>query len=244
MGQVPTQSEAPYLIIGNGRLAKHIKHYFDLLEIPYLNWFRKSKESPQNLVAQSSKILVLINDDEIESFIAQIKSKFEDKTWIHCSGLLSIPFAESAHPLMTFPNELYDIETYEQIPFITEKGKRTFNDLFPELKNENYAIEPELKPLYHSWCVMSGNFTTILWNRFFEVIESKFGINKRDVYPYLNKITQNLMTSESPLTGPLARNDKGVIEKNLQSLKDEPFAEIYKAFVNTYKKLKESEAKK
>ena len=240
MGQVPEQSEIPYLVIGNGRLAKHIKHYFDLLELPYLNWFRKSEESPQNLVAKSQKILVLIKDDEIENFISQIKSKFESKIWMHCSGLLSTPLAESAHPLMTFTDTLYDLVTYKQIPFVTEKGKLPFGKLFPELPNMSYSIEPELKPLYHAWCVMSGNFTTILWQRFFEVAQKEFGIKKESVFPYLSKITKNLMISDSPLTGPLVRSDKKVIEKNLQALKDEPFAEIYRSFVNTYKKLKGS----
>ena len=240
MGQVPKQGEIPYLIIGNGRLAKHIAHYFDLSGIPYLNWHRKSDESLSSLISQTKKILVLINDDEIENFISQNNKDFEHKTWIHCSGLLSTPLAESAHPLMTFSNFLYDLDTYKSIPFITEKGRENFHDLFPELANINFPIKSELKPLYHAWCVMSGNFTTILWSRFFEMFEKQFGINKEYTFPYLSKISKNLMINESPLTGPLARGDKKVIEKNLLALKDEPFAEIYRAFVNTHNKMKES----
>lgn len=240
MGQVPKQDEFPYLIIGSGRLAKHISHYFDLSEIPYLNWYRKSSKSLSSLISQSQKILVLINDDEIENFISQNKIGFEVKTWIHCSGLLSTSLAESAHPLMTFTNELYYLESYKQIPFITEKGRKTFTELFPELSNPSFEIESELKPLYHAWCVMSGNFTTILWQRFFEMFENKFGINKEYSFPYLKKISENLMKTDSPLTGPLARGDKKVIEKNLLALQDEPFAEIYRSFVNTFNKIKES----
>lgn len=240
MGQVPKQSEVPYLIIGNGRLAKHISLYFDLSEIPYLNWYRKSSKSLSSLISQSQKILVLINDDEIENFILQNKKGFEEKTWIHCSGLLSTTLAESAHPLMAFTNELYDLETYKQIPFVTEKGRKSFKELFPELKNTSFEIEPDLKPLYHAWCVMSGNFTTILWQRFFEVFEKQLNIDKKYSFPYLKMIFENLMKSNSPLTGPLARGDKKVIEKNLLALQDEPFAEIYRSFVNTYNKIKES----
>ena len=240
MGQVPKQDETPYLIIGNGRLAKHIAHYFDLSGIPYLNWYRKSSESLHLLISQAQKILVLINDDEIENFISQNNNDFKHKTWIHCSGLLSTPLAESAHPLMTFSNSLYDLETYKSIPFITEKGRENFHDLFPELANINFPIKSELKPLYHAWCVMSGNFTTILWQRFFDILENDLGIYRKYAYPYLTKIAENLGTSTSPLTGPLARGDKKVIEKNLLALKDEPFVEIYRAFVNTHNKMKES----
>lgn len=244
MGQVPKQVEIPYLIIGNGRLAKHISLYFDLSEIPYLNWSRKSSESLNSLIPQAQKILVLINDDEIENFISQNKKGFENKTWIHFSGLLSTPLAESAHPLMTFTNEHYDLETYKQFPFITEKGRKSFKELFPELPNSSFEIEPELKPLYHAWCVISGNFTTILWTRFFEMFENKFGINKEYTFPYLKMISENLINNDSPLTGPLARGDKKVMDNNLLALKDEPFAEIYSAFVNTYNKMKEGEIKK
>ena len=198
MGQVPKPGGIPYLIIGNGRLAKHIAHYFSLSEIPYLNWYRKSTESLYSLIKQSQKILVLINDDEIENFISQNSPGFEYKTWIHCSGLLSTSLAESAHPLMTFSNELYDLQTYKQIPFITEKGRKSFTELFPELSNPFFEINSEDKSLYHAWCVMSGNFTTILWQRFFDVFELQFGINKKQAFPYLNMISKNLdQTSQS-----------------------------------------------
>lgn len=240
MGQVPARDDYPYLIIGNGRLAKHISHYFDLSGIPYLNWYRKSNEPLNSLLEKAHKILVLISDDEIENFISEHREGYEGKTWIHCSGLLSTPTAESAHPLMTFSDSLYDLETYKSIPFVTEKRRENFHDLFPELTNISFPIKSELKPLYHAWCVMSGNFTTILWQRFFDVLESDLGIYKKYAYPYLNKTVENLEQSKSPLTGPLARGDKKVIEKNLMALKNEPFAEIYRAFVNTYNKMKES----
>lgn len=243
MGQVPAAKAATYLIIGSGKLAKHISHYFDLLGIPYLNWFRKSDESLNSLIAKSEKILVLINDDEIENFISRNNNNNSGKFFIHCSGLLSTPLAESAHPLMTFSTELYDLTTYEQIPFITEKGRKSFIELFPEMRNSSFEIDPGLKPLYHAWCVMSGNFTTILWQRFFEIIEVQFGINKKYAIPYLNKISENLISDKFPLTGPLARGDNKVIEKNMLALKDEPFAEIYGAFVNAYNKMKEGREK-
>lgn len=239
MGQVPEKT--PYLIVGNGRLTKHIKHYFDLLGITYLHWFRGSENDFQELKSKTDKILVLIKDDEIENFILQNKNSSYKNIWIHCSGHLSISDVESAHPLMTFADKLYDLETYKQIPFISEKGKISFPQLFPELKNKSYAIESSQKALYHAWCVMSGNFTTILWSRFFDQFNSDFGIDKNDLFPYLNKITQNLQTDDNPLTGPLVRNDKKVINENITALKDDPFSEVYKAFVNTFDKIRKSE---
>lgn len=114
------------------------------------------------------KILVLIKDDEIEKFISEKKSGIlQDKIFVHFSGLLSIPDAESVHPLITFGENLYDPVTYSKITFITEAGRKSFRELFPELSNPSFQIPAEHKALYHAYCVMSGNFTTILWKSFF-----------------------------------------------------------------------------
>lgn len=246
MGQVPIKNKSSYLLIGRRRFAKHLANYFTLSGIPYLIWSRSSQKSLSRLISSSAKIVVLINDDEIENFILQNRKGFEDKIWIHCSGLLLFPFAESAHPLMTFSEELYDLETYERIPFITEKGKMHFNELFQELHNQSFRIEKELKAYYHAWCVISGNFTTILWERFFEILENEFGISRHYAFTYLSIIGKNLMMNDTPLTGPLSRNDQKVIQKNLTALelKDDPFVLVYKSFVETYNKLNKNKVKK
>jgi hypothetical protein len=83
---------------------------------------------------------------------------------------------------------------------------------------------------------MSGNFTTILWQQFFAVLENRFEINKKNAFPYLNAITRNLLLNKYVLTGPLQRNDKKVIEKNILALKNDPFADVYKSFVKSYKR--------
>lgn len=238
MRQVPVKSKTPYLLIGNGQLSKHLANYFRLSNIAFLTWSRNSQGKLPQLISLSDKIIVLINDDEIENFISKSRVGFEEKIWIHCSGSLTIPFAEGVHPLMTFTNELYDLDTYRQIPFITEIGKKKFSQLFPELSNPTFQIKSELKPYYHAWCVISGNFTTIIWQKFFEILENRFGINKKNAFPYLNTITKNLLLNSSSLTGPLQRNDKKIIKKNILALKDDPFEDVYKSFVKTYKKSK------
>lgn len=239
MGQVP-DNNTTYLIIGKGRLASHFKHYFTLMGVPYLNWYRNCNNSFDKLYERSGKILVLINDDAIESFIKQHK-RADDKVWIHCSGMLTTPLAESAHPLMTFADKLYDLQTYEQVTFVTEKEKLSFTQLFPKLNNQHFAIPSAQKALYHAWAVMGGNFTTLLWKWYLSELESKFGIDKEAAHQYLKQITDNLMHSSAPLTGPLARNDKKVISKHLNELNGTPYRKLYEAFVNTFNELNNRE---
>ena len=240
MGQVPeSKCKRPYLIVGNGRLSNHFRHYFNLLHIPYWHWWRQCGKPFESFYDVSDRILVLISDGAIEDFIREHRSS-GSKIWIHCSGALSTPLADSAHPLMTFTDELYELDTYREIPFICEKGRRSFVELFPELNNPHYVIPSDWKPLYHAWCVMSGNFTTLLWQRFFDVLEDQFGISRQIAYPYLKQISMNLQASQIPLTGPLARNDRATIQKNLESLADEPFRQVYQAFVSAYQSLQHS----
>ncbi len=158
MRQVPgNKVKIPYLIIGNGRLATHLSHYFQQLSIPFLQWWRGCEQDFQSLMDQTAKILVLINDDAIEDFIHNNLITDNHHNWIHCSGLLAIPVAESAHPLMTFSDTLYDLETYQNTLFVTEIGKTSFPELFPELPNPHIAIPSGRKGFYHAWCSMAAD---------------------------------------------------------------------------------------
>lgn len=238
MRQVPASSDKySYLIVGNGRLSKHFQHYFKLKNISFKVWTRNSNESLQSLEREAGGELVLIKDDEIQNFLETNSNTFSKKNIIHCSGMLSTSLAESAHPLMTFTDELYSLETYESITFITEKGRKSFTELFPELKNPNFEIESTEKTLYHAYCVLSGNFTTILWQFFFDYLKSK-DIPSSAAFPYLTSTSENLMKNSEPLSGPIIRDDKKTINAHLNVLKNHPLKNVYISFLEAYDKMK------
>lgn len=231
MKQVPT-----YAIIGNGRLARHFAYYFNLLKIPFLQWSRSthSKSDLQNTASNASHILLLISDKAIEAFIND-HPFLNNKILIHFSGSLITPLAFGTHPLMTFSNELYDLKTYEAIPFIYEENAPSFSDLFPQLPNPHYPLSSSLKPLYHTLCVMSNNFTTLLWQKFYQELSQTLKLPIDAIHPILQQTFHNLLNDpHSALTGPLARNDKSTISSNLNTLKNDPFHNVYKAFLETY----------
>jgi predicted short-subunit dehydrogenase-like oxidoreductase (DUF2520 family) len=236
--QVPSKNnQCSYLIVGNGRLSKHFQHYFSLKNISFKVWTRRSGESFLSFAHSAKSILVLIKDDEIKDFLESHQNKLsKDKIWIHCSGMLSTNLAESAHPLLTFTEELYGLEKYESISFITEKGRKNFKELFSELKNPSYTIESSEKILYHAFCVLSGNFTTIMWQFFFNYLRSQ-NIPESAAFPYLSSITENLLSKSEPLSGPLQRNDQKTINKHLESLNDHPLKMIYVSFLEAYDKM-------
>ena len=232
MGQVPH-----YLIIGCGRLATHMVHYFKLLTLPCTQWHRKQGEAAL-IVAfnMATHILLLINDNAIADFVAE-HPYLTKKTVLHCSGSLVLPNIPSAHPLMTFGLELGTLNWYQCIPFITEKGEPGLPDLLPGLSNMHYVLPKEQKTLYHALCVLSGNFTTLLWQKFEKVCNERLALPSEIVKPYLQQICQNLLSnSVTALTGPLLRDDTQTIDANLAALTGDPFYEVYQAFVNAYHK--------
>ncbi len=230
MRQVPT-----YLLIGNGRVSRHFQRYFSLLGLSFEVW---SREQPQSTlltsIEQATHILILIPDAAIEPFITENLIGV-NKSLIHFSGSLVSELAYGAHPLMTFSQDLYELEQYQQIPFVLDHNTPEFSEILPGLPNVSQRLDTALKAKYHAFCVMSGNFTCLLWQKFFNTLEAEFNLSPNIAYPYLKQQMQNLITnSNTALTGPLVRGDTKTIEKNLKALESDPFQAVYKSFVECF----------
>jgi len=234
MRQVPT-----YLLIGNGRLARHIQRYFSLLQLPYETWHRNEPLSKlEQQLQHVSHILLLISDGAIETFAAQ-HLQHSDAILIHFSGSLVSDHIAGAHPLMTFSDNLYSQEQYQRIPFVIDHDAPEFAALLPGLPNQHVRLHKSLKPKYHALCVLSGNFSCILWQKFFTALECELAIPHTIALPYLQQQTQNLCDNPATaLTGPLVRGDAATITKNLAALNADPFQEIYQSFVSCYEHIK------
>lgn len=222
-----------YLLIGAGRTARHFAHYFQLLGLPFDCWTRQEDLSRlQDLLQKSSHVLLLISDSAIEKFY-QEHLKASGKTIVHFSGSLEVPGVISTHPLMTFAQELYSFEEYQKIPFVlTEQTE--FSKILPGVPNPAFRIKPEDKAYYHALCVLSGNFTTLLWQKM-NLGLKEIGLPEGIYLPYMKQIFKNLEQNPSgALTGPLARKDLKTVLANDRSLRGDPVQNIYRAFVKTY----------
>lgn len=232
MGQVPR-----YGIVGDGRMARHFRHYLGMLGVPARQWSRRTEGRagivPERQLADCEVVLVLIRDGAIVSFLEERRSLFAGRRAVHFSGAVATPLAAGFHPLMTFGEELYDLGTYRDIPFIGERGGPGFTEIFPELSNPAYAIDREDKALYHGLCAMGGNFTVLLWQKLFSDFERRLGLPREAAYPYLRRIAANLEAdADRALTGPLQRKDAATIRSHLGALGGDPYAEVYRSFVN------------
>ena len=223
----------PYLVIGRGRLSRHFQHYLRLESIEFEQWDRSSSASIEETLGRARKVLLLISDDAIEGFLER-HAKRRPMLWIHCSGSITTPLAEGAHPLMTFGDELYELETYRRFPFVCDTGRRPFPELFPELRNPHAVVDPASKPLYHALCSLGGNFTTLLWQKVFAESEATLGLDRSYFYPFLEQVARNITTGRASLTGPLARGDDDTVDRHLKALEGDPFEAVYRAFVAAF----------
>ncbi len=234
-----------YAIVGGGRLARHFSRYFHLLNIPHTCWAR-ARQSPINTsargdtewrlrqtVADAARVLLLVSDGAIAKVLKQYPFLHE-KQLIHCSGTMSFPGVAGVHPLMTFAEDLYDLETYRKIPFMLENG-HDYCELLPGLDNPHFSLSVEDKTRYHALCVMAGNFPQLLWKAVSDRFEQRLELPASTLHPYLKQVTGNFLQAPAKaLTGPLTRDDHHTIERNLASLEDDGLQELYQAFISFY----------
>lgn len=235
MQQVPR-----YLIIGNGRVSRHFQHYFSLLQLSYLTWQRSQPIFELHQALNSAThVLLLISDNAIKSFIENQLQNYQGIV-MHCSGSLVIERAYGAHPMMTFNDNLYALQQYLAIPFVFDHDAPAFAELFPGLLNQHVRLHKALKPKYHALCVLSGNFSCLLWQKLFTTLEQEFDIPHSMAHHYLTQQTQNLLTDpHNALTGPLVRGDSHTLTKNLLALESDPVQNVYQSFVAYYQKINE-----
>ena len=229
MGQVPVTQAPPLGIVGDGRLARHFLHYFQLLDLDVRQWSRRGPAiDPAQALAACETVLLLVRDDAIEPFVEQWPA-LKQKRLVHCSGGLVTSAAACAHPLMAFGEHLYPLETYSSIAFAVDAG-HTLPELLPGVPNTFFTVPSADRPYYHALCVLAGNVSTMLWAKLFDEFERRFAMPAAAAHPYLKQITANLVDDHRrALTGPFSRHDAGTIRANLRALEHDPFQAVYAA---------------
>ncbi|MCK6599296.1 MAG: DUF2520 domain-containing protein [Bdellovibrionaceae bacterium] len=238
------------LLVGDGKLATHLKRYFHLLDIP-CSQVSRSKHSTAQISEKIKKakiILLAISDRAIESFYKEfyLTGVSYGQFWVHFSGALTVHGVIACHPLMSFSTRLLTLNEYKKIHFVVSASSnrlnvfqklnlrniKTMSGLIPGLKNTASYLSDQKKSLYHAHCVMAGNFPVILWSQALKEFR-KMKVPEDAFLFYLQKNLENFLSlKEMALTGPLQRKDKVTIQKNISALgKNSPGAKLYKAFV-------------
>jgi hypothetical protein len=240
LDNIPLRSDIA-LIIGRGKVATHFKNYFSLLNVPFSSWDRSQSESQlKDLYDISSRVFLAVSDSALGDSAARFCTS-NTVSHFHFSGSQEIPNVMTLHPLMTFSDRLYDLETYEKIPFVTTQSA-TKEKLIPGLKNPVFILpDSSVLPRYHLACSMMSNFSIMLWS-LGEKLFADLGLDRKIFMPLLEKTLENFSFQGTyALTGPISRKDKLVVQQHLQELSrlvDPQLREhlplIYQAFLKTY----------
>lgn len=223
-------ADARFLLVGSGLLARHWAHYMTLLQIPFVAWNRREGNvaSLPALLADRSHVLLAISDAAIPEFFEKHLRGFKGKT-IHFSGAHEFAGITGVHPLMSFGPTLYDLDHYRAIPFVSVEDSG-----LPGFPNKVFHISAEDKSRYHALCVIGGNFSVIIWQKFFHEM-AKLGIPMASCLPYFHQVNENIAAAPfAALTGPLKRGDIQTMQLNLAALDGDPFRGVYRHFVHAY----------
>lgn len=223
------------LIVGDGRLAKHLIHWCTLLQKSVHHWNRHDNQplSLQNI----DYVWLAISDNALVPFYQEIlkpllTNNLTGQKVVHFSGTLHHEAMIAAHPLMTFSHELYDLETYNKIYFGVT-GAESLTEALPGFTNPFFKLRAEDKPLYHALCVASGNLPQLLWSE----TQPQFAdlkVPAEAVKVFLEQSLTNFFAQGAQaVTGPIARKDTTTITKNLSALEkvNLKLKNIYQSFL-------------
>lgn len=229
-----------YLLIGDGRLAGHLKYYLAEQGLPFLSWSRGAQSRggptlPELLkhLTPNDKILLAIRDDALSDFYRENLKSFGGDI-VHFSGSFTHPVLVGLHPLASFHREMFSPDFYPTILFVSEVGRPGFKDIFPALPNPTVAIPPEQKPLYHALCSLAANLSQFVWAECYENLHALFGISEGELRPFLVATFNNLMRNPKALTGPLTRGDFETVHQHDDALEDHLLHGLYRSFVHTF----------
>lgn len=235
MKQTNVLNSKTVLIIGSGRLAKHL-HYWNSLQAKpnhIIKWNRS--ENPgllSEFLQQADLVWLAISDSALQTFFEN-HLLASAKPVVHFSGAFSDNRMKCAHPLMSFPNELLPDATYMATWFAISETD-TLNEMLPGFSNASFAVSAKMKPLYHALCVVAGNFPQLLWNEV-DYSRKQLNIPEAAFSIYLQQTLDNFLNLKSKaLTGPLIRHDQNTMDKNRTALVNTKLHSIYAAFMKEF----------
>lgn len=215
----------PPLLVGSGRLARHLSFYLKSTFVPYLSWSRKSPIVIADLLQETDTVLLAISDSALDSFYNKNLQSFSGNI-VHFSGATSHPKMLGCHPLMSFTTDLLPENFYPQI-FFAESSPQTFQRIFPHWKNPTFLLGEQSKALYHACAVLLAAGTQSLWWQTFQQMQT-LGVPEKALEIYVKRVTEQfLVQKEKASTGPWVRKDQITIEKNKKALEGSHLLHLY-----------------
>ncbi len=215
--------QAHFAIIGRGRISHHIPNLFssyflDRNILPKFEYFDRLTVYENLDLTKTKGVFLTVKDKDILEVYEKVKNFFPKFTnFYHLSGALFYSDIIGVHPLMTFSNNVLNIN-YQNIPIFTDN--LAFYEKYKNKVNTLNFISPSLKTEYHAMAVMLGNFTQL----YLQIVKNNFSeyLNFKDFKLLTEQSVASIFFEDSieRLTGPIARGDEVTIQKHKSQLAD------------------------
>ncbi|MCX7987221.1 MAG: F420-dependent NADP oxidoreductase [Bacteroidales bacterium] len=233
------------VILGSGNVATHLARAFvsaniNILQIysPTLEHARELSETIgcdythtlNNLVSNADMYLFALTDSAVESVLKQ--SNWHERLCVHTAGSLPVDiFSRYTHtfgvlyPFQTFTKGV-DI-SLNHVPFFIEASDETIKNkltiLAQKLSDKIYYADSQQRLSLH----MAGVFACNFVNHMIAIAESilqESNLPADVLFPLINETLRKFLQigAKNAQTGPALRNNREVIDKHLELLKEKP----------------------
>ena len=208
--------------------------------------------SPEEIARAGSLVLLTVSDDAIEPVCRQLAEAgaFASGSIVaHCSGAMSsevlCPARDlcgadigSMHPLQTFPSVEAALERFPGTYCFCEgdaPAVAALGALAKSIGGNPVHLSAGGKMLYHAAAVIACNYLTALLDGALTAA-AHAGISRADaaaaLEPLIRSTLENVLSlgPAAALTGPIARGDEGLLERQYRSVcsADGPLGELYR----------------
>lgn len=194
--------------------------------------------------------IICVSDSFIEEVASKIEPKNPNATILHTSGSMTISALGAGicskavlYPLQTF--SVQDTIQWETVPIILEgKDKESENkviQLAKEFSPQTFVFDETTRLKFHLAAVLANNFSNSLYVAAAEILGDKN--NFKLLLPLIAKTSEKLkqLAPRASQTGPAKRNDKVVMKKHLQLLKEN--SELKKSYKTLSKLIRKQQTK-
>lgn len=237
------------VLLGSGNVASHLSQaLLNLKEVSFVQWYSRSEPGKTLLgsiphttdlkkLKMADVYILAVSDTAIEELSAKLP--FKNRLVLHTSGSVAMKSMDDKnrrgvlYPAQTFTkgaeinfkNVPLCIEAEEEEDFYLLKG------LAQKLSDKIYYINSEQRQYLHMAAVFANNFTNHLYHIAHEIC--KENMVSFDILHPLIVETAKKITTLSPKeaqTGPARRNDKKILKKHTDMLKNRSQRELYELF--------------
>ena len=165
--------------------------------------------------APEGLVLLAVPDDAI----AGLAAKFPGRC-AHLSGSLHLDGVPCLHPLTSFDGHAAD---WRETPLaVTGDAPPVMVEAFRSLGFLPFALDAELKPLYHACAVLASGHAATLWLGAARLMaERGVALPGRGFLPLAEATLRNIdRLGAQGRTGPFTRGDEGTIQRDAAALPD------------------------